>query len=125
MEGATDSDFPTQFSEPAHAGVKRDTLGVGKGARERAPVQGAEVSEIPRTLLDTTFAGDSMETSDILAQERERAPADRVMDSDTPTQSADKKSRLGELHLAVMTNKEVVEEHAQWSRSEMKEKIDT
>ena len=47
------------------------------------------------------------------------------MNSDTPTQSVEKKSRLGELHLALVMDKEVAEDHAQEWRPETKEKIDT
>ena len=45
--------------------------------------------------------------------------------SDIPIQSVDKKGRLGDLHLAFVTDEEVVKEHAQWWRSDMKGKIDT
>ena len=45
------------------------------------------------------------------------------MDSDTPTQSADKKGRVGDLRLAFVTDKEVVKGHACWRRWHMKEKI--
>ena len=47
------------------------------------------------------------------------------MDSDIPTQSADRQSRLGDLHLAFAMDKGVAKEHAQWRRSDMKDKIVT
>ena len=47
------------------------------------------------------------------------------MASGIPTQSIDKESRLGDLHLAFVMDKEVVKEHAQWWQPEMKAKIDT
>ena len=46
------------------------------------------------------------------------------MDSDIPTQSVDNKSLLGNLHLAFVMDKAVVEEHAQWWQRGMRAKID-
>ena len=57
--------------------------------------------------------------------ERVRAPAEGAIDSDIPNQSAEKKSRLGDLHLAFVTDKHVVKGHAKWWRSDMKDKVDT
>ena len=37
-----------------------------------------------------------------------------VMGSDIPIQSADKKGRLGDLHLAFVTDKAEVNGHARW-----------
>ena len=47
------------------------------------------------------------------------------MDSDIPTQSIDKKSRSGYLHLAFAMDLEVAKEYAQGWQPEMTEKIDT
>ena len=47
------------------------------------------------------------------------------MDSDIPIESKEKKGRLGYLHLAFVTGKEVVKERAHWRRSDMRDKIDT
>ena len=47
------------------------------------------------------------------------------MDSETPTQSIDKKNRFGDLHLAFVMDKEAVKEHAQWWKPELKETICT
>ena len=66
-----------------------------------------------------------MDTSKASTGERERAPVEEAMDSDTPSQPIEKKSRLGELHLAFAPEKEVVEEHPQKWQPELKEKIDT
>ena len=66
-----------------------------------------------------------MDILETLAGKRERAPVVGVMDSDVPTRSIDKRSRLGDLRLVFATDKEVVKEHAQWRQPEMKEKIDT
>ena len=49
----------------------------------------------------------------------------RVVDSDAPGQSVDKKCRLGDPHLAVAREREVAKEHADWWRSDMKGKICT
>ena len=65
-----------------------------------------------------------MDSSETLTGERERAPVEWVMDSDIPTQSVDTKCRVGDLHLAFFADKEVVKEHAQRWRSDMREKID-
>ena len=48
-----------------------------------------------------------------------------VIDSAIPTLSVAEKCVVGDLHLAFFVDKEVVKGHAQWWRSEMKEKIDT
>ena len=66
-----------------------------------------------------------MDTSETLAVKRERAPVGGVMDSAIPTQSTDKKSRLGDHPLAFVMDKEVVKGHAQWRRPEMKAKSGT
>ena len=47
------------------------------------------------------------------------------MDSDVPTQAIAKKSRLGDLHRALVMDKEAAKGHAQWWRPEMKGKMDT
>ena len=65
-----------------------------------------------------------MDSSGTLTGKRARATAERVMDSAFLSQSVDNKCRSGYLHLAFMTDKDVVEEHAQRSRSDMKGKID-
>ena len=46
-------------------------------------------------------------------------------DSDIPSQSAEKTSRRGDLHSAFVSVKDVVKGHAQWWRSDAREKIDT
>ena len=53
-----------------------------------------------------------MDTSETVTGKRGRASAEGAMDSDTPTQSADKKRRKGDLHLACIVDKEVAEEPA-------------
>ena len=47
------------------------------------------------------------------------------MGSGILTQSADTKNRSGSPHVAFVTDQEVVKEHAQWRRSDTKEKIET
>ena len=47
------------------------------------------------------------------------------MDSDVPGQSADKGCRLGDIHVASVMDKEVVEEHVQRRPSDVKDKIVT
>ena len=54
-----------------------------------------------------------MDTSETLTGKRERAPSEGVMNSDTPTQSIDKESRLGEFRPAFVIDKEVAKRHAQ------------
>ena len=49
---------------------------------------------------------DAMDASDTVAGKRNRAPAEGATDSNTPTQSIDKKSRLRELRLALGMAKE-------------------
>ena len=66
-----------------------------------------------------------MDSSVTLAGKRQRAPAEGVMGSDIPTQSIDKRSRLGDPHLAFAIDKGVAREQAQWWQPEMKEKIDS
>ena len=65
-----------------------------------------------------------MDTSEIASGKRERAPVEGMMGSDVPTQVADKKCRAGDLHLASVAGKEVVEENGQWWQSDTKGKID-
>ena len=108
--GVMGADIPTQSFDSTHGGVKQDTLGVGKGTREQAAAQGAEASDNSSTFLDTTLGGDAMDTSETLAGKRERARVDGLMDSDIPTQSAYKKSRLGDHHLNFTADKEVAKE---------------
>ena len=96
---------------PAH--LSGTTLADGK--RERAPARGVKVSDNPAHYMGKTLSDGK----------RGRAPAEGAMDSDIPTQQIDKMSRLGELQLALVMDKEVVKEHAQWSQPEMKEKIGT
>ena len=102
-------------------GVNKDTLGGGKGKGEKAPAVGAEASDHPITCSDE----DAIDTSETLTGKRGWTPAEGVMDSDVPTQSVDKRIMLGDLHLAFVTDKDVVKERAQWRRSDMKDKIDT
>ena len=47
------------------------------------------------------------------------------MGPDFPTQSIGKNSRLGDLHLAFVMDKEVAKEHAQWWKPEMQGEIGT
>ena len=65
-----------------------------------------------------------MDTSGTLTGKRERAPAEGAMDSHVPGQSADTKCRLGDLHPAFAMEKEEMTGHAQWRRSDMRDKID-
>ena len=116
-----DSDNSTQLLDSTHGGGNKGALGSGKGKRGQAPVLEARDSDDPSTSL----GGDAMDSSETLAGKRERAPLEGVMDSETPTQSIDKRSRIGDLHLAFVMGKEVVKEHAQWRQSELEEKIDT
>ena len=111
-KGVQDSDVPAHSSDITFGGVVRGALGTGKGKREQAPAKGAEVSDTPLTLLDTTLGGDFMDASETLTGKRERAPAGGVADSDVPGQSVSKKCRLGDLHLAVVMDKDVAQEHA-------------
>ena len=113
VKEAMDLDIPTQSFESTHGGVGRDTLAVGKGTREQAPVQGAEVPDNFSKLADTILGGDATDTSETLTGKRERAPAEGVMDLDIPAQSAGKESRSGDFHLAFVMEKEVVKARAQ------------
>ena len=56
-----------------------------------------------------------------MAEKRERADVAGAMDSNTPTQSIDKKSRLEDPHVACAMEKEVARER----EKVMKDKIDT
>ena len=78
------------------------------GAVTRTPwvVARGNVSKRPyrrrRTRTSPAFLDeDAIDTSDTAAGKRKRAPAEGAMDSDVPTQSIDKKSRMGELRLAL------------------------
>ena len=53
----------------------------------------------------TFVVEDATDTSGTLAGKRERAPVEGAMDSDIPTQSIGKKSRLEDLHLAFAMKK--------------------
>ena len=66
-----------------------------------------------------------MDTWETLTGKRERAPAEGALDSDIPNQSVEKICRLGDCHLAFVTDKDVAKEHARRRRSDMTEKIDT
>ena len=107
---AKDPDIPTQFSDSTRGGGNEDTLVSGEGKREQASVEGAKCSDEPSASLGE----DATDTPGTLAGNREREPADGVMDSGTPAQSIDEKSRLGDPHLAFGMDKEVVREHALW-----------
>ena len=119
--GMTDSDNPTQLSDSTRGGGNKDTLGSGQGKREHAPASEAKASGDPSASLGEG-ATDASET---LAGKRARAPVEGVMDSDTPIQAIDKRSRLGEHHLAFVMDKEVLREHVQrWQRA-FEEKIES
>ena len=107
-KGVKVSDIPTPLLDSIRGGGNEDTRGSGKGKREQAPAFVAKESEDPSTSLDE----DAMDASDTLAGKRERTSVGGVMGSDIPSQSIDKKSRLCDLRLAVLVNKEVVKEHA-------------
>ena len=62
---------------------------------------------------------DAIDTSETLTGKREREPVERAMGSDVPMQSVEREGRLGDLHLAFVTEKEVAKEHAQRWRSDM------
>ena len=66
-----------------------------------------------------------MDTSETLTGKRERALVEGAMDSDVPSNLAEKKCRLGNLHLACVMEKNVAKENAQWWPSDMGGKIDT
>ena len=66
-----------------------------------------------------------MDISETLTVKRGRAPVKGVMDSYIPTLSIDEENRLGDLHLAVVTDKAAAKEHAHWWQPAMREKIDT
>ena len=54
------------------------------------------------TRTTRAFLGEgATDTSDTVAGKRKRAPAEGAMDSDMPPQPIDKKSRMGELRLAL------------------------
>ena len=101
--GVEDLGSPAQISDMTYVGLKQDSLNVGKGKREKAPVEVAEVSENLSTQLGTSLGGEAMDTSETLTGKRGRAPVGGVMDSDVPGQSADKKFQLSVLHLAFVT----------------------
>ena len=121
VKGVMGSGNPTLSSYSTRGGGNKDTLGTGTGEGDQAPALEAKGSGDPSTSL----GGSAMDTSETLAGTRERAPVVGVMDSDIPTQSSEKKSRLGDLHLAFVMNQEVVKERAQWRRPELGEKIET
>ena len=75
-------------------------------------MKGVEVSDALPTLLDTSLGGDAMDASETLTGKRERAPVEGVMDSHVPSQSVDKRCRLGDLHWASVMGKDVVKKHA-------------
>ena len=75
----------------------------------------------PSTFLDE----DAMDTSETLAGKREQPPVEGAMDSDVPTQSIDRESRLGDIRPACVMEGEVVKARAQWWRRAMKKKSDT
>ena len=47
-------------------------------------------------------------------------PVEGVMDSDFPSQSADRKCRAANLHLAGVADKEVMKEHAHWEHAQLR-----
>ena len=57
------------------------------------------------------LGGDDMDASETIAVKRERAPAEGVMDSDTPTQSFGRECRDGDLHVACVSDMDVVKDH--------------
>ena len=71
-----------------------------------ASMGATEVRRIP-------VEGDDADTSETASGTRDRAPADGVIYSNAPTQSLAKKCRVGDLHLALVADKEVVRGHAQ------------
>ena len=115
------SDTLTHFSGSTRGGGKKGTLGSGEWKREQAHVQEAKDSVDPSTFLDE----DAMDTSETLAAKRERAPVEEAMASDILIQPLDKKSRLADLPLAFVTDKEEVKEDVQWRQPGMEGKIGT
>ena len=69
--------------------------------------------------------GDARDTSETVTGERERAPAEGVLGSDLPTQSQEKRCRVGGLHLAFSADEDGVKEHVQWWHPEMKSRMDS
>ena len=67
---------------------------------------------------------DDMDTPETVSGKRERAPVGGAMDSDTPTRPLGTKYRAGDLHLAFVADKEVVQRHVQWRHFERKVEID-
>ena len=92
MKGVKDSSNPERL----------DRSLVGRN-REQATSKGVTDSDNHSTLLAVGAGCDDMDTSETLAGIRERASVEEVMDSVVPNQSADKKCRLGDLHLAFVT----------------------
>ena len=121
VEGVRGSGIPAQSSGKARGGVTKDTLGIGAGQREQAPVKGAEDSDRPPTLLDVGNGSGDVGNSENLSGKRARAPADGVANSDVPNHSAEETCRLGDLHFAPVTGRDVVKEHTQWLRPDMEE----
>ena len=56
--------------------------------------------------------GDAMDNSETVIGKRERAAAGGALDSDIPNQTQGKRCRVGDLHLAFVADKAVVEGHA-------------
>ena len=119
-EGVKDSDISTRSLGKAHGAVVKGTLDIEKGKRERGTAIGAMDSDHPFQLLGARGGSASLRTSETVTGTRERAPVEGVMGSDILAQSADKRCRSGDLHLASVAGKEVVKWH-----SDMKEKIET
>ena len=93
---------------------------MAKGNASKRPYRRRRTRATPAFLDE-----DVIDTSDTVAGKRKRAPAEGAMDSDAPTQSIDKKSRMGDLHLAFASDAEVVKGRAQWRNPEMQGGIDT
>ena len=83
-----------------------------------ASVDAVEADRIP-------VRGDDMDTWETVSGKRKRAPVEGAKNSDISPQSLGTECRVGDLHLPLVADKEVVKEHAQWWRFERKEKLDT
>ena len=122
--GPRDLDIRTRLSDSTQGGATQDTLGVGKGKREQALVQGVGVSDNHPTLLDPSMGSDATDPSETPTGQRGRAPVEGRMDTGAPSEAVGKKCRCGDLRLALVMDMRVVRGHARRWRSDTKDKID-
>ena len=114
VQGVTRPEISAQSSGKSYADVVKDNQDIENGKREREPAREVMDSNSPKTFLGACAGSDVMDTPETLPGKCERSPVEEATDSDIPAQSAGKKCRVGDVHLACVAARDVVKEHAQW-----------